>query len=408
MFTVPALTDPSYVPKLRIALAAERRGDGFVLFDQRNAGRPITFNRLGLELIRQIDGVRSLQGLHSETGVPLADVAAVVSALDEALLLDGPRWQEFIRQPVRSPVCVGVYPDSPDGVRRQMRSLFTAKGGAGMPNAPARSAHGRLRAVLLPHMDYTRGNVTYGYGFRELFEATDARLFVIVATSHYSPARFTLSRQNFATPLGLVETDQGFVDRVVKRYGDGLFDDPAAHVPEHSIELELPPLQFLYESVGPVRIVPLLVGSYHEHVLDQRLPTQDEEIQRMAEALAAAEAEAGEPVCYLISGDLAHIGPKFDHPDPVNDQQLTHSREQDERLLNALVQADSKGYFRVIAEEEDRRNICGLPPTYLTLLAARPSHGRVLHYQQYVHPDGYESVSFASVAFYGSNGSDQK
>ena len=32
---------------------------------------------------------------------------------------------------------------------------------------------GRLRAVLLPHMDYARGNVTYGYGFKALFEAIE-------------------------------------------------------------------------------------------------------------------------------------------------------------------------------------------------------------------------------------------
>ena len=31
--------------------------------------------------------------------------------------------------------------------------------------------------------------------------------------------------------------------------------------------------------------------------------------------------------------------------------------------------------------------------------AARPSAGRVLHYQQFVHAKGFESVSFASMAF---------
>jgi AmmeMemoRadiSam system protein B len=250
-------------------------------------------------------------------------------------------------------------------------------------------------------MDYARGNVTYGFGFKELFEATAARLFVVVATSHYSPARFTLSRQHFATPLGTVETDQGFVDRVMRRYGDGLFDDPAAHVPEHSIELELPPLQFLYDGAEPVRIVPLLVGSFGECVEEKRPPAEDADVRRMADALAAAEAEAGEPVCYLISGDLAHIGPKFDDPVPLDDARLGHSRGQDERLLESLMRADADGYFRVIADEGDERRICGLPPTYLTLLAAKPNGGRVLHYQQYVHPQGHESVSFAAAALYG-------
>ena len=39
-------------------------------------------------------------------------------------------------------------------------------------------------------------------------------------------------------------------------------------------------------------------------------------------------------------------------------------------------------------------------PMWLTLAAARPTTGRVLHYQQFVHPEGFESVSFAAAAFY--------
>ena len=40
-------------------------------------------------------------------------------------------------------------------------------------------------------------------------------------------------------------------------------------------------------------------------------------------------------------------------------------------------------------------NVCGLPPAYTVLEAVRPGRGKVLHYSQYVHPDGSESVSFA-------------
>ena len=61
---------------------------------------------------------------------------------------------------------------------------------------------------------------------------------------------------------------------------------------------------------------------------------------------------------------------------------------------------DLPGYFRVIAEECDSRRICGLPPTYTLLEAIRPQTGKLLHYDQYLHPKGHESVSFASIAYY--------
>lgn len=390
------LTSPTYAPKLRRGLAAQPDRNGFVLFDQRRAGHPVHLSAAAFELVKLFDGTVTLGELANATGLAVPDLGALVSGLDEARLLDGPSWQAKIAAPVREPICAGgVYPDDAEGTRRVIRSLFAGKGGAGFPDLtpqpPLRSGEGeRLRAVLVPHMDYTRGNVTYGHGFRPLFEESAARLFVVVGTSHYSPAPFTLSRQNFRTPLGVVETDQPFIDRVVKHYGGGLFDDPAAHIPEHSIELELPFLQVLAEVRGdPIRIAPLLVG-----------PVNDD-IPRMAEALAKAEAESGEAICYVISGDLAHIGPKFDDPEPVNAEQLTASREQDEKLLRCLEAADPGGYSEVIEDEDDARRICGHSPTVLTLLAAKPTRGRVLHYQQFVHPQGHESVSFAAAAFYG-------
>jgi AmmeMemoRadiSam system protein B len=249
-------------------------------------------------------------------------------------------------------------------------------------------------------MDYARGNVTYGWGFNELVEQTDATVFVVIATSHYSLHRFTLTRQHFESPLGVVETDLEYVDRIEAAYGPGLFDDPHAHVPEHSVELEVVLLQFLLENRRPFRIVPLVVGSFGDCVDDGTHPRARAEIARMVKALQAAEAACPDPVCYLISGDLAHIGPKFGDRQKVAEPWISESRAWDDRILEQVERADPGGYFDVVAAEGDARRICGLPPTVLTLEAARPRKGRVLHYQQFVHPQGFESVSFAAAAFY--------
>src|SRR5262249_15634770 len=129
-------------------------------------------------------------------------------------------------------------------------------------------------------------------------------------------------------------------------------------------------------------------------------PQEQQDIARMIDALRRAEEATPEPICYLISGDLAHIGPKFGDERPVSEDWLDHSRGQDEKLMRCAERADPAAYFRTIAGEQDSRRICGLPPTYTVLEALRPAFGKVLHYGQYVHPRGYESVSFASMAFY--------
>lgn len=405
--------DPHARPKLRPHLAAQPAGDGVLVTDQLRVGKPVQLSRLGLEIAKRLDGSRTLGEIQVDLMrlvggvlIPLDTIAGLVAGLDEALLLDSPRFAEHAGGPVRKPSCIGCYDADPVRLRDQLAELFTAPGGPGLPRQdgrgePGRSPHGRLRAALLPHMDYARGNVTYGWGFKELAEQTDARTFVIVATSHYSPHRFTLTRQHFETPLGTVETDQAYVDRLATEYGDGVFDDPVAHIPEHSIELEVVLLQYLFEGRGPIKIVPLLTGSYADYVDERTHPTDAPDIARMVAALRTAEAACGEPVCYLISGDLAHIGPKFGDPDPVGDPWLAESRRRDEAILTQLEAANPAGYFETIAAEDDERRICGLPPTYLALEAVRPSKGRVLHYQQYVERQkGFESVSFAAAAFY--------
>ncbi len=410
--TPPPVLDPDFRPRLRPGLAAAPNGTPgtVVLFDpNRLTPSVLTLPRRHLEWAGLFTGVRTLREIQLEAiarsggvVVPLDELTALAAALDEALLLDGPGFLTYLSGPVRRPSCIGCYPADPPAIRAALKKLFTGPGGPGLPGAPgsAPPPTGRLRAALLPHMDYARGGVTYGWGFKELIERTDARLFVVVATSHYSPNRFTLTRMNFATPLGTVETDQSYIDRLERHYGDGLFDDPLAHLPEHSIELEVLLLQHLFEGHGPFRIVPLLVGSFQDRVLFRSDPSGAGDISRMVAALKKAEAEAGEPVCYLISGDLAHIGPKFGDPLPVSEPQLAASKAQDDALLDRLAAADRDGYYRVIADEGDGRRICGLPPTWLTLAAARPRTGKVLHYGRYIHPTGHESVSFAAAAFY--------
>jgi hypothetical protein len=145
--------------------------------------------------------------------------------------------------------------------------------------------------------------------------------------------------------------------------------------------------------------VPLVVGSFNDCIQVEQHPHQCAYRRRMVEALRKVEEETTEPICYVISGDLAHIGPKFDDPEPVAEPFLSESLKQDRAILERAEQLDIPGYFGVIAEEEDRRRICGLPPTWTTLAAAKPSKGKLLHYGRYVHPQGFESVSFASMSF---------
>jgi AmmeMemoRadiSam system protein B len=397
-------------PRLRPGLAAaqDQNDPRFVyVWDRlRLTPEPQRLNLVEFTWLQLFDGQRTLrdiqiEGMQRLDGqiLPLEWLYTLAQRMDACLFLDGPRFRAYLAGPVREPSCIGSYEAEPDALRAQLRRLFTGSKGPGLPGTPR--SDGRLRAALIPHIDYARGGATFAWAFKEVFERTDAELFVIIGTSHYSPERFSLTRKHFKTPLGVAPTDQEYVDSLVAHYGEGLFNDELAHLPEHSIELEVVFLQYLYENRRRIRIVPLLVGPFQDCIESGDSPTSRNDVARMVAARRRAEEETREPICYLISGDLAHIGPKFRDPEPVSEPLLNHSREQDMALLARAEAVDPQGYFELIAEENDRRRICGLPPTYTLLKAIRARSGKLLHYDQYVHPRGFESVSFASVTFEG-------
>lgn len=395
-------------PQIRPGLAAEPDDDDpryIHLWDRlRISQNTLRLPRPLFECVRLMDGERTLAEIQGEAKkeshgilVPTDALHELLRYMDEAMFLSGPRFEAALTAPVREPNHIGCYSADPAELRAQFRRAFTGPGGPGLPGELR--PDGRLRAALVPHIDYARGGAAYPAGFKEIVERSDASLFVIIATSHFSPERFTLTGQHFGTPLGVVETDQAYVDRLVKHYGEGLFDDPFAHFPEHSVELEVVYLHYLFENVRPIRIVPLVVGSFGDCVQGKGSPRGQADIAAMIRALQKAEEETPEPICYVVSGDLAHIGPKFDDPEPVAEPLLSHSQRQDLALMEAASGVSADRYFGIIEAEKDGRRICGLPPTYTMLEAVQPRSGRLQNYGQYVHPEGFESVSFASMTF---------
>lgn len=401
-------------PKLRPYLTVSRlpapgiNGKELILYDRlRLSSAQLGLTAAELECLKLLDGTRSLRDIQYEMMsllggmlVPLEVFAGLIETLDEVGFLDSPRFHQQIDAPIRKPCCVGVYDADPVGFRRQMRELFVHPRASGLPGSFRND--GAVRAILAPHIDYHRGGLAYTFAFKELVESSPARLFVILGTSHYcSWKRFTLTRKDFQTPLGVIPTDQEYVDRLVSHYGEGLFDEEwVAHLPEHSIELEVVLLHYLYEGKRDIRIVPLVVGSFEDCIRGGEPPEAKRDIQRMLAALQAVEQEMREPICYIISGDLAHIGPNFGASHALRETELVHSRAQDLVLMEKVEEVDAQAYYQLIAQEKDERNICGLSPTWVTLLASRPSRGRLLRYDQYIDQRGRESVSFASVVFY--------
>ncbi|ABU59678.1 AmmeMemoRadiSam system protein B [Roseiflexus castenholzii] len=331
--------------------------------------------------------------LRSMLGVPVdsALVNRLVDALDEAFLLDNLRFREeharalarYRAAPFRPPALAGQsYPADPAELRRLLDDFIAAVG----PVAPAPPTG---RGVLSPHIDYARGGRVYAQVWQRAAEMVRAaEIVLLIGTDHYSPEPVTLTRQRYATPLGVLPTDTSVVDALAAAIGeDAAFAGELYHRVEHSLELVAVWLQYI-RGDAPCPVIPILAGSFARY-MDGDDPATDPRFEALITALRRIIASRHAVV--IISGDMSHVGPAFGGA-PLSNADKEALRRADELVIDRMRAGDAAGFFRVIAETGDRQNICGLPPTYLALRLMDAVEGELTAYAQCPADDEETSV----------------
>ena len=335
-------------------------------------------------------------------------IQEVVEQLKENLFLEGERFQEALRQveerfkmaPFREAGFAGKsYENDPERLRAQIEGYFAGPDGPG-PLGKKGEADG-LKGVVAPHIDFQRGGVCYAFAHREIWERNSADCFIIFGTAHTLTEKpFCLTRKEFLTPLGPLPVDQELIDAIQSRCEDDLFKDEGVHRGEHSVEFQSIFLRYLYPNPIPLKIVPILCGSFHEVIGKGMSPMEQKSIRQFIEALKESVSSLGRRICYIASADLAHMGLQFGDPEGIGEYDLRGLAEEDQAMLEYVGKFDGEGFFSFISKESDRRRICGLPAIYTLLKTMEAKEGRLLKYGQAFTPDAQSAVTFASLAFY--------
>ena len=360
-------------------------------------------------LLTLCDGTRDISELRVammlRTGVQLAPsmIAGFLSELDRAYLLEGDTYREASeraltayrtadhRQPSHAR---DVYPDDPAALSTALQDYCDK-----YPAAP--SPRSDLVGMVCPHIDYARGHATYAELWQRALPALEEiELAIVFGTDHMGgPGTMTLTRQSYATPLGVLPTDVGVVDGVADALGsDTAFAEEIHHVNEHSIELALVWMHyFLGGRSCPV--VPVLCGSFHDFVAGEADPGSD---QRIDSAIATLrQATAGRKTLVIAAGDLAHVGPAFGDPSPFDEVALAAVAARDDDSISAICDGDAEAFFDGARRQLDARRLCGLPPIYLALRYLEGARGEATGYAQCPADDaGTSVVSIAGVLLY--------
>jgi len=285
------------------------------------------------------------------------------------------------------------YPADPEELKTFLDHVLTPPETplpSGDPGGPA------LPGLIVPHIDFQRGGACYGAGYRALAARSAPRTAVVFGVAHASaPVPFILTRKAFDTPLGILETDTGVIDRLAEACDWDPFAFESVHRTEHSIEFQAVMLARLYGT--QVRIVPILCSQL---ALDPHAePGESGPVQRFLDALRVQLGDMGETVSVIAGADLAHVGKRFGDPFDIDAAIVESVRARDEEDLAFVSAPGANAFYRSVMKDQNARRVCGLGCIYATLsaLEGRSAKGKRLAYDYAPDPAG-GIVSFAACA----------
>ena len=356
-------------------------------------------------VLAMLDGTRNLDELRASLMVRAGmratngELQQIVDQLDRALLLHSQRFldacdtalTEYHRAPYREPSSAGSsYPSDPADLAvmldEYLDDITDVTPFAG-------------RGLVSPHIDFERGGQVYAEIWQKMAEAArKAEIAVVFGTDHNGgQGMLTLTRQNYATPYGILPTATGVVDAMADAIGPELaFEEELHHIGEHSIELAAVWLHHVRDR-QPIELVPILTGSFHHFINTPFEPSTDPTISAALQALE--RTLDGRKALIVAAGDLAHVGPAFGDEVPVDFAGRARLAADDNALMATICAGDAEAFYRKLEAEHDRRNVCGLAPVYLTLRLLGDTSGECAGYDRCpADQNGASWVSICGVA----------
>ncbi len=243
----------------------------------------------------------------------------------------------------RPPAVAGMfYPSTEEELRREIERCFLHPLGPG--RLPERRYDGETPPILIsPHAGYMYSGPVAAHGYLQLEDRRRPSTVIVVGPNHYGIGTQVsiYPGGEWVTPLGSVPIDMELGVRLTE-ISDIFSMDEVSHSREHSIEVQVPFLQYV---LGEFRFLPICI-------LDQSLPTCLEVGRALAEILKERD-----DILLVASTDFTHYEPH------------EYAAEKDGKALEAIKSLSPERMYEVI--ERFNVSMCGYGPVAAVLEAAR-------------------------------------
>lgn len=212
-------------------------------------------------------------------------------------------------------VADSFYPTDKKELRTQVRSFL---------NEARLFKTKKVRAVIVPHAGYIYSGSTSTLAYKNL--GKHYKNIFIIGSSHYESfnGASIYNIDNYSTPLGIIESNKKIISDLLN-HSEFFSFQKNAHIKEHTVEVQLPFLQTIYDK--NLKIIPILLGTH-----------QTKTIRAIADILQPYFIDEN---LFIISSDLSHY--------PVYEDAI----RVDKHTINSILQNNPNSFIDTLISNEN-------------------------------------------------------
>lgn len=230
---------------------------------------------------------------------------------------------------IREPAVAGTfYPGNPEKLKKDLSKFIQ--------EVPKKI---KAKGIVVPHAGYMYSGKVAG----EVYSRVEIPKRLIILSPNHTGLGVPFSimpKGSWRLPMGEAKIDEDLSKKLMKEFPK-LEDDNLAHLQEHSLEVQLPFIQFLIENFS---FVPVTIG----HV-------SFEQCKEFGEAIARLVEKESSPILIIASSDMNHYEEHY------------RTLEKDQWAIDEILKKDPEGLYTTVHNKNI--SMCGIMPTTVMLTA---------------------------------------
>lgn len=278
-------------------------------------------------------------------------------------------------------VAGSFYAANRQSLEAQIKNCFLHEIGPGVLPASAQEKERKIMGIIVPHAGFMYSGPVAAHSYLKLSFEKTPRTIIILGPNHRGLGGEVslMSSGQWQTPLGTIEIDQSIANEIIAHDEKRILqDDFQAHLFEHSIEVQLPFLQFIYPN-NEFKIIPI-------SIINQQLVS----MKYLAEIIYETIKDKYQDFLLIASSDFTHY------------EEQESTKHKDSEGIKEILKMDTDLFYMTI--QNNNASICGPGPISVVMEACRKlgvNQGQLLKYATSGDVSGIydQVVGYASIIF---------